>query len=152
MNGVRRFHLLLAAAIIAACLPARAAEAATVEQQLQQVDAAIKSRKPDEALAILQAMARDSKLARDWRMRALWKIVEVDRGAKNVDLAIAATNEMIALCSGDSDLLQQIYSTQSDLFWSMHKTDQAVEACHQMAAHAGGPSGSAAEKWWRPAG
>ena len=45
---------------------------------------------------------------------------------------------MIAAFPGDDELLQQVYFTQANLCWSIHKAEEAVEACHQAVAHAAG--------------
>ena len=151
MNGVRWFNLSLVATILAIGLPARAAEHGAAQQQFQQAIDAIKNQKIDEGLTILQAIAHDPKIDRDSRLRAFWKIVEVDRAAKKPERAIAVTNEMIEAFPRENTLLEQIYSAQSDLWGAMHKTDQAVEACHQVVAHAGGDRDAAVAARFRAA-
>ena len=134
----RRSGMLIAAAIAAAVLPGPLAQAPKPpDPRLQQATRALAERKIDEGLKVLHALGSDPKAGQDDRLKAFWKLLEVYHQKKDVEAAVATTKEMIAAFPRDDDLLQQIYFTQANLLGSVRKWDQAVEACHQVVAHAG---------------
>jgi tetratricopeptide (TPR) repeat protein len=137
-SRARSLELLVLAVLIAvASIPTSSAVAANSEQRFEQASLALKDHKTEEGLKLLRALAADPKADRDFRLKSFWKVVELQSASKDFEAAIATTNEMMAAFPDDNDLALQVYSTQANLWWTAHKPDQAVEACHQVVAHAG---------------
>ena len=104
----------------------------------KQAAQALANGKTEEGLKIFQALGGDPKAGRVDRVNAFWKLLEIYHHKNDAEKAIATTKEMIAAFPGDDELLQQVYFTQANLCWSIHKAEEAVEACHQAVAHAAG--------------
>jgi tetratricopeptide (TPR) repeat protein len=128
---------LIGTILIATVVPATVSYAESAEQRFHQADAAISDQKIDEGLAILHALAVDSQAAHADRFKAFQKVwtVQLEK-KKDREGAIATIGEMISAFPGDDELLRQIYFTQASLLLTAHKTDQAIEAYHQVVTHA----------------
>jgi tetratricopeptide (TPR) repeat protein len=114
----------------------RASADTTADQGLQQAAAAFKDHQPDQALKILHDLAGDPQLVREDRLRALQRLVEYSRQSKKYESGIAATAAMTATAQGDDAYLQQVYFARADLCWMAGRQAEALEALHQVVAHA----------------
>ena len=136
-SSTRRWlGIMIVAVITAAALPAPWTRAAESDPRLKQATQAFTDHKTYEGLKILHALGSDAKAGYSDRLKAFWKLLEAYHHNKDVEHAIVTTKEMIAAFPHDEDLLQQVYVTQAKLWWSIHKAEEAVEACHQAVAHA----------------
>lgn len=134
----RWLGILVAAAIMAAVLPAPSAQAAKPpDPRLQQAAKALAEKKIDEGVKLLHALGNDPQASQVDRLGAFRKLLDVYAQKKDAEAAVATTKEMIAAFPRDDDILLQTYFTQANLLWSLKKWDQAVDACHQVVAHAG---------------
>jgi len=120
-----------------ALLPALTTLAATFDETIRSADAAFNGGKLDDALALLRPLAADGQLNATERYNAFQKIVDFQQRARKPDDAIATTTQMLTAFKDNERTVYQIYLTQGDLFWNVRKTELAVEALHQAAAHAG---------------
>ena len=106
------------------------------DEGLKQAAAAFKDHKADEALKILHDLAIDPQLAREDRLRALQRLVDYSRQSKTYELGIAAAAAMVGMGQGDDTHLQQVYFARADLCWAAGRQAEAIEALHQVVAHA----------------
>lgn len=137
--------LSLAVAIVTLTLFPLNAHAAKSDKRLTQATQLLTDRKTDEAVKLLHALGNDPKAAREERLMAFSKLLEIYRHKKDAEAGVATTREMIAAFPRDDDFLTQVYFTQAKLLASAHKPDEAVEACHQVVAHSATDKASAIE-------